>query len=635
MKMGNQNSQSGDYYDVATSLSINCLIDIATQCGCDHVRDANTILRRSSYEGMSFLTKTLPSLGKQIIASLNNETPLQISGFKLRRRSCIPRFLGDYISRVFRDDGYVRDDYDYASLNDVVQLTQMFYKTELPYAKEIEMYALQKYMRTEASLPINFNHFGGNRLERLILEEARDTVRSLFRDFDPLDIVPRHGPGAVAESISQWEKYAFRTIFSPAEEIFPATDYFYVSEKHRFDEWDRLDAAEYTDISVSRTLFVPKDSRGPRTISCEPVSLQYLQQGLSRSIVDHVERHPMTRGKVNFTNQGVNQFLALRSSVSRQWATIDLQEASDRVSCALVKELFSGVPELYNALMALRSTHTELPISNQVVKLNKFAPMGSALCFPIEAVCFWALSTAIISVHCDRKMAPVYVYGDDIIVRSQHYKAVVGNLHYFGLRVNLTKCCIHGYFRESCGVDAYHGEIIKPVRVKTLSYQCDGTSYVRLMDLSNALFYKCYYRAAAYVSEYIRVLFNGTIPISKRDPHEYKESWQILPGSLTLQGFVPAQYVRVLPDEHSTALKKRYNRNLQRTELLVRTITPLTVTPRGLSPWLEMLRSLTTGLQQTRVIKRTGGKPPLHRPTYTVRSRVKLNLRWTSADNVC
>jgi hypothetical protein len=56
--------------------------------------DLRTIERRVRCEGISFLTKSLPSLCKALDKALHSDTPLLVSGFSLRPDSSIPRFLG-------------------------------------------------------------------------------------------------------------------------------------------------------------------------------------------------------------------------------------------------------------------------------------------------------------------------------------------------------------------------------------------------------------------------------------------------------------------------------------------------------------------------------------------------------------
>jgi hypothetical protein len=96
--MGNHNS-----LEVYTSLTVQLYHDIAN-CypnSRETERDLKTLRSRITSEGISFLTKTLPKLGKAIDMAMSSDTALQVSGFCLKPDTSIPRFLGWLIERVF------------------------------------------------------------------------------------------------------------------------------------------------------------------------------------------------------------------------------------------------------------------------------------------------------------------------------------------------------------------------------------------------------------------------------------------------------------------------------------------------------------------------------------------------------
>lgn len=229
--------------------------------------------------------------------------------------------------------------------------------------------------------------------------------------------------------------------------------------------YKRMQRLEYP---VAKLVFVPKDSRGPRIISSEPLELQYVQQGVARLMMRHLARHPLTRGRINFIDQTVNAGIALSSSASGEYATLDLSDASDRLSCALFLRVWPR--RLIPKFMALRSHATTLP-GGEEFRLRKFAPMGSAICFPVESVIFWAICVAALrkqGLTLREAARCVYVYGDDIIVPVEYFNAVVKALHSVDLKVNVAKSFAGGLFRESCGIDAFDGQIVTPVRIKRL-----------------------------------------------------------------------------------------------------------------------------------------------------------------------
>ena len=198
----------------------------------------------------------------------------------------------------------------------------------------------------------------------------------------------------------------------------------------------------------------------------------FIQQGVARHLMSYIERHPYTRGHVNFVDQTINGALALESSLSKRWATIDLSDASDRVSVQLVKYLFPR--EVSTKWLALRSTATRLP-SGAVLRLNKFAPMGSALCFPVESLTFWALAVGYVwerTRDLHRALESVYVYGDDIIIADEYTQGVIETLEGGCLKVNRDKSFSGNCaFRESCGIEAVNGFDVTPLRLRALPPQ--------------------------------------------------------------------------------------------------------------------------------------------------------------------
>lgn len=73
--------------------------------------DIFTFKSRVAHEGMSFLTMTLPSMGKAIDkALLGDSDAFESIPFKKRKDSKLPLFLGSLTRLVFTDDGCVRSD---------------------------------------------------------------------------------------------------------------------------------------------------------------------------------------------------------------------------------------------------------------------------------------------------------------------------------------------------------------------------------------------------------------------------------------------------------------------------------------------------------------------------------------------
>ena len=87
---------------------------------------------------------------------------------------------------------------------------------------------------------------------------------------------------------------------------------------------------------------------------------------------------------------------------------------------------------------------------NHEIRLKKFAPMGSALCFPIECIIFGSivrLANREKGVNTEFR-----VYGDDLVVDDRIFLKVIELLEVFGFRVNVDKTFFPYHpFKESCG----------------------------------------------------------------------------------------------------------------------------------------------------------------------------------------
>jgi len=295
---------------------------------------------------------------------------------------------------------------------------------------------------------------------------------------------------------------------------------------------------------------------------------------------------------------------ALLGSITGKYATIDLAEASDRVSSELVRLLF---PEpLSSALMNSRSLSTVLP-SGEVIMLNKYAPMGSALCFPVMATIIWALlyvglpGADVPFAFKDRRYVrndasnlrgreDILVYGDDVIVATAQAEHAITILETFGFRANRNKCCTSGFFRESCGMDAYRGTCVTPVRLRTVwRDHLDPDVYMSYIALANNLHEQKYWEA---YDEVVSLLLGLYQVIPERDMFDPGWEHKMHP----YQGMtVPS--LPVIP-EANRPRRSRTNKRLQKREWYVWDVK----TPRyveELPGWNKLLRFFAETSNQT------------------------------------
>jgi hypothetical protein len=554
----------------------------------------NKVQSRLDSEGRGFLTKTLPSLGKALDKALSSGQSFDLTntGFQPSEGRVTPVFLGEFFERVLSASGSPLIPGCASSVCVLRQILYLFYKYELPYTPDQEQAVLTQFERTETEL-IETDTYLHNvqvwmqwsvdspvrrrncpRMVK-IARAARATLRELFRHFDLSDISPSHGPGAVSTGEKPWEKYKWRNVPTRLTDMYPFDAFFCASVGQVCDEHRKWSSINDESEVPARVCLVPKDSRGPRLISCEPAALQWIQQGQRKAIYSLVENHPLTKWNVFFTDQVPNQCGALlgsqipnAASIGEGYATLDLKEASDRVSLELVRLLFPS--DLCGFLEASRSLSTKLPCG-RILNLRKFAPMGSALCFPIMALTIWSLLHASFSDTDTRES--ILVYGDDVVVPLRVAEDAIAVLEAFGLKVNRDKCCTKGPFRESCGMDAYQGVCVTPLKLKTV-WTClpSADSYESWIAYANSFYRRGYFSTYDYI---VRALCQLYWPIAGEEHH------------------VGAPSLIDVSDQQD--VPTRSNKRLQKREVFVTYVRPLT-RRKVLSGWSMLLRFFTASL---------------------------------------
>jgi hypothetical protein len=283
----------------------------------------------------------------------------------------------------------------------------------------------------------------------------------------------KHGPGATADRLRGNQKWTLPTWTERLEHVFPYVEYA-LPNLRWFDEAVGVKFLKPEEEQPAKLVVIPKTSVTPRLISEEPTCMQYMQQALWRELRELLESDQDSKWFVGFSEQWPNQAMAEIGSEDRSLATLDLSEASDRVPNWLVEDLYSDFPHFLEGIQACRSTAVRMP-SGDVIHLQKFASMGSAVTFPIEAMVFAAIvlerCLTVAGLPLSRKSIRTFrdrvrVYGDDIIVPTDMAESVVSGLETFGFKVNEHKSFWTGGFRESCGAEFWEGTDVSIVRFR-------------------------------------------------------------------------------------------------------------------------------------------------------------------------
>lgn len=514
---------------------IHLLALILAECGnrCHRVstdRDLKTISDRFEHEGYSFLAITLASYGKDFQQALANEklSPDSFAGFSWR--AGLPELFRGFLENVFDpSDGTLLPNPCVECIRSLRQLSLMWAKKkEIPSDRRVSS-AFNAFLECESdvhSVSRSLDYAERNSLDTFL--RFRKMCQKLFsREFSVIDsriyngeLTPRHGPGAVAERISSNRKYSAAVWSDRLEHLFPYGRYALSSYRFLLESGVcHLDPGTETPV---RVVAVPKTVDTPRIIAIEPVYNQFVQQAIKGEFEDvwddpnRFDSGYSSHHFIRYSSQLPNQELARKGSRLGTLATLDLKEASDRVSNRLVHWLFRDHPHLGEAVQACRSSRADVP-GHGVVRLSKFASMGSALTFPVESmiflvVVFLGIESAL-NVPLTRKLIKsfighVRIYGDDIIVPVEFAESVIDSLEAYGFKVNRRKSFWTGKFRESCGKDYYDGHDVTLVRfrrdIPTSRRQAENL--VSFVEFRNQLYEYGFWRTVKEIDRWIENL---------------------------------------------------------------------------------------------------------------------------------
>jgi len=504
----------------------NIYEDACMKCTADvsDLRDLETMRSRVEKEGISFFTITLPQFAKDLEQALANGNigPTLFRSF--RKSGSIPAFLQGMIGRIFnRETGGIdnEENEDFPTIVGCIrQICRAFNKIEIECTPERVALAFENYTAIEQS----FDVFSvPEEVHAKFISVASVLWGPMVSSIELTGCIPKHGPGATAECFHGNAKYQWSSWHDRLEPYFPLVH-------NGYPLGIPVDSEELQMVSIIpealelpvRVVSVPKTLKSPRIIAIEPCCLQYTQHGIQDALCRAIESNWLTAGHVNFRDQSINQKLAMSSSKTGRLATIDLSDASDRVPHDLAMEMFRSNPDLQAAIEACRSTHAQLPNGTVLGPLKKFASMGSALCFPVEAMYFYTICVvAILEQHnlpvipqtCFKASRGVHVYGDDIIVPTTYAVSVLDYLRKYNCKVNTDKTFLTGKFRESCGEDCYGGKSVTPTYVNQQppKNRRQAKQLISWTASANSFYLKGYWRTASFMFKTIERIL-GPLP---------------------------------------------------------------------------------------------------------------------------
>jgi len=468
-----------------------------------HENDLRTLADRLLCEGSSFVMVTLPILGRALDLGLVTGQFNCPAHFSRKRDTCLPTFTGRVFQHIFAADGTLLVSPNTCSIYFLRQFLLFDGKLISEPTSVQKKQAIDGFVSRQASLlkrKVPRNH--------PVLERAKLLLSRTLKGLDLSDIHPGHGPGGVAEGYDRLVRWDFSSWPLRAERHYP----YHLYGSQSFIALCATGAPLMVEKSITKCSLVPKDYKGPRLISSESAATQYLQQGQMKAIMRHIDIHPILSRSIKLRDQTHSQKMC-RESVERGLGTLDLSNASDTVSAPLVWYLLSGVPKLRSQLFCTRSQ--SMRIDSTLVRITAFSPMGSAVCFPVETLVFWAITMASVRLvqsswlnkpRISETASDICVFGDDIIAPLYAMSTIIGTLESVGCEPNAGKTCRYTPFRESCGSEWFRSTDVTITRNKRYNYDVTRKfiNYPVLLDLQRKFFLQGLECTAALLCQWAR-----------------------------------------------------------------------------------------------------------------------------------
>jgi len=245
-------------------------------------RDIDYARGRMRSEGCAFFSKTLAKVGNSYTRSLDGTSVFSPEGLKRYKNKTVRSVLPAFARRLFlcthTDSGILRKEATADMVRYIRSVLYLTYKMREEFDNEsIAAFAADFHSRDRRLLEVAFvkeaqcffvdeNWSRFDRRWRETLMVARHLVHRVVSNNDPMDITPSHGPGAVSGGEKPWEKPYHRKMAEPMGDIYDIS--YYVSGAHALADNIREWQQGQTHDDVARVLFVPKDARGPRVITC-------------------------------------------------------------------------------------------------------------------------------------------------------------------------------------------------------------------------------------------------------------------------------------------------------------------------------------------------------------------------------
>lgn len=228
-------------------------------------------------------------------------------------------------------------------------------------------------------------------------------------------------------------------------------------------------------VPGDRFCIVEKDIFKPRAMCPQPGGNMLVQLGLA----DLLERRFLRKTGIDLSKTD----MVHRNIVEHcpdLFGTIDLSNASDSISLALIELLFPR--DWYWLIRSITCRQTR--VDGTWYPNSKAFAQGCGITFIVECIIFYAIAYASVEKQCVQSDPArlVSVYGDDIIVPVNYTSSVIKDLQTFGFVVNQEKSYgDDSLFKESCGMDSFLGYNVRPIYFKSFRPTLQGITILTNM----------------------------------------------------------------------------------------------------------------------------------------------------------
>jgi hypothetical protein len=266
------------------------------------------------------------------------------------------------------------------------------------------------------------------------------------------------GPGSNANvSKRTGPRHKLQAVPACSNDMVPILSELALTIPHYFNSHINRLKSRYVELFNGRLSFVDKNALTKRSILIEPVLNTFVQKGIGK-----IMKQRLLAFGCNLYSQVKNQMLALQGSIDGTIATVDLKNASNRIALLVVFHLVGlYCPEWLELLLTTRTGKYEY--KGQVRSLEMFSSMGNGFTFELESLIFYA-TALVVAERLRLDVSKVSVFGDDICIPTEGVALLYETLRKMGFEINELKSFVDPCvpFRESCGLDYYEGQNIRP-----------------------------------------------------------------------------------------------------------------------------------------------------------------------------